>query len=643
LKSSRAFLILVALLAFAQTASGRMKLQPDEKAEPSVAITTEKAEDSKDLPARTVHFELGKVENAAGYEIQIRPYEQNWAEPYKFRIPDEKLRIRLTPAHYALRTRSFDEARHPGPWSSWKDFWIQFRPVANIFPAEGAMIEPKGSAMEKITFEWPKVDLAKMYLFQLKDSKGKVLRSIETKQTWLSVEVAISSGYSWTIIPLSREEEASVDHPDVPFHAFRVLSPNLTMRSMYFEVKPTKEAVKYQFEFVKFISDDESGEPSVFDSHEPNFRTRLGTGEYEMRARSVLPDGVTTDWSTPERFFIPFPLPKPIGPEAAEELEANDTDSSEHKLEWEPFAHVGFYRVRVYDESGKLIVDEKANQPFLTIHLKEDAKYKWSVAAYHTREPERAPASEKSEELHNFSVGTYTKLELTPAEEPSQLYGWFRYINSEASYEGYNYDLNALVRQKIWGGHADSALGFWHRKSNLGLLVTGTLSGYWPSSGMFTYYSAGLHLGYRKKYEDGGRLRVWGGASFVEIPEITANPTTQVFSVQRLKTLGPDLMVSYVNSFNDTYGWHAFGQIYWGKRDLGTPNGLPQYPRFSYSLGLMGTYKTNERMTWNLGYTFKAENAAYGSTDSPDRTNTVSLIGHYFGIALEFALQPAKK
>jgi hypothetical protein len=606
------------------------------------SATMDEAQDARDLPARTVYLQLEKIQEASEYDVQIRPYEQHWADPMKFKIQSEELRVRLSPGHYAVRTRSLSAKKKPGSWGNWRDFWVRFRPPKDVYPADGAVIDPKGNKQEKITFEWPAVPSARRYLLKLKSAEGKLIQKLEVTKTWAPVLVDINAAYQWAVIPLSRRDEADLPDNDVAYHAFRVKPPPLLTRSMYFEIEKKKDADRYQFEFVRFVGPNETGAPSAFDSREPNFRVRLSPGVYEMRARTFQ-GKQPSDWSPPQKFYIEYYPPKPILPEMKEEIEANDQEHAPVKLKWESFEGVEKYVVYVFDDQGKLILERETKENQTYVELPEDRTYKWKVVAYHAGEPRRAPASVETGAAQ-FSLTPYKKLELSPVEEPSQFYGWARLIQSSSSYEGVNYEQNAVANQAIRAVHGELAAGYWLRKSNLGLLVSGRASTYTTDTEGVTYTGAALMAGWRRKYENSPkRLRLWAGYAYNQIPELLGIAYDQSFHFTRLRNAGPQIQFSYMNALTEKLGWHAYGQAYYGNRDLGTPTGQPQLPRVSWQAGLLGTYKFDERYTGMCGYSYRVDKAAYLSQDVPGAINTIDYSGHYFSVFFQFAIEPAKK
>lgn len=601
--------------------------------------------EEEDVPARTVYIEIApNFEETASSQIQVRPYDQQWAEPYTFNIEHDKpfVRVRLTPGRYAIRTRALDDRKLPGNWSKWSDFWIRFKAPESLYPPDQAQVPPKVNGAEKITFEWPYSKEAVYYLFILKNKEGQILKFARTKKTWISVEVKTNSDYTWSVLPLSQENEwISKNNPEnlsfFQFNSFHVLPGPENGKSVRLEVQAYPRALKYEYELLKFNRDDEAGPPSYLESYEPNFKVQLAPGSYEMRVRMYLDNGTISHWSSPYRFFVQFDQPKSLFPANGGMVDSTDDDVSKVLVKYEGFTDVGKYVIYVYSEKGELLKQFESQETETVLQLPHDATYRWQVMAYGPGEPLRDPPP-IDENTYKFSINTYVPLLLSATEEPSHIYSWGRYWISYMDYVGKNYDANSLIQQPILGGTGELALGYWHRKSGYGLLMHGSLSGFSLDSGLYNYAEGGIDVGRRIIYPDGARLRYWLGVSYREFPEFVANSTLTAYGFTRIKNWGPQAQVSYMDQFDDKYGWHAYGVLYYGVGAVETPGGAEQVPQLSMTLGIFGTYRSSQSTKWMVGYSYRQENVAYKSADRTGRDNQSQVSGHFLNLSLEMSL-----
>jgi len=617
-----------------------IRLQPDK------GIPIEDVDANVDVPARTVFFELNPVSNAASYNIQVKAISQRWAAPYTTAVDGTTLRLRLTPGEYKLRTRSKDDKSQPGPWGKWEKFWVHFRAPTEIFPSDNLTIIPKGNADERVTFEWPAVPHAKFYVFSLYDAKGNSMKHLRTAQTWVPVELKLGAHYLWKIVPLTSKDEP--EPPASALHEFAVSVPNTDLRQVQVQVEPKKRAVSYDFEFLKFVNDKETGEPTIQNSKEATFKAALSPGEYEMRARTIYDDGSRSNWTPPERFWVAVANPKHVLPVDNAKIDPTDDIQAKVKLKWRPAKEAKRYHVFVWDDKDKLVDDEETESHSLTLGLPHNQKYKWSVIALQDREKSRGPASTSSsalpEDTTSFEIEKYKRLDLGVSEEPSQVYAWGRYLTSNIQYNASNYDNNTKIRENVFGGTGELAAGYWHRKSDFGLLLAASDSGFRTVGKVYTYNYASLLLGYRLKPENGpARWRFWLGMGYKETPEILKNPVDDVY-FSKLAAWTPETRISYLGEFNNRYGYQLYGSYLTEVASVKTVNDQPLRSLYQLNLGAYATYKFSDDVLAMAGYSYQIDSASYQSADPLTHgTNTLSFAGHYLSLTLQIGLEKAQR
>ncbi len=591
----------------------------------------------RNLPARTVYIELNKVHEAFGYDVDIRAYDQKWPEPFTFHLDNEILRVRLTPGHYLVRTRSFDEQHQPGSWGEMKDFWVPFKAPTSMYPGPNAQIIPKAVNGEKITFEWPAIENANGYLVKVKNSKGKVIHTYKTTQPWLSTEVMPGASYSWALAPLLDPSVTEVNEDELTYNKFSVAIASPYTRGMYFEVSGNPTSQTYQYELIHLGEEGEST-PSSFDTKDPGLRVRLSPGHYELRARSFDDQNISSDWSPPSDFFIEMLPVQIVGPSLNDLIDADDDTGATIPLKWKKQPGAVKYKVFVYDDQGDLYTTKEVFSETADVHVPHDKSYNWTVEAYSAGEQTREVVKFDPLRFNRFTVSRFEKVDLDLAEEPASMYGWGRYIISDITYIGQNYDNNTLTRQVLFAGSGELAAGNWFQHSKFGLLGQMAMSGFSTAEQTFTYVNGAINLGWRHIFPNGGRARIWLGAGYHELPELIGNPYTQLYAYTKIVSAGPQIQLSYFNKISETLGYHAYLLGLYGMVDLGTPTGTPQIPQLSIQAGFAGTLKLSDRYTGMMGYSYKSERAAYQSADSSGNPNKIDFSGHYLNLILEFAL-----
>lgn len=601
-----------------------------------------------DVPARSTIIEFTSTEGATRYQVQIRSYSRFWAHNYEFELPgdDPKLRIRLNPGQYGVRTRAFDGEGFYGPWSGWQKFWIHYTPSTSVYPPEGAVIKPKSGVRELINFEWPIDKQAYGYLFVLRDAEQNVIRKEVIRTPWNLVELELAASYSWAFFPLRTPQEYKAKDPQLPveqnYYSFRIQGPAPGTKDMQITATESPRATKYQFEFLKLDAKGERGDSSVFESPVPDFKIAIAPGTYEARVRTFFSDNSISDWSPPWQFFVPYEKVRVISPSDNTVLDPIDFQHPV-TLKWHPQLDVHHYVVYIYDPQGGFVKSYSSEKPTVDITLEHNRMYRWLVIPYSANQSEIKPP-EMPDYATRLKVDRYIPLLMATSEEPSHIYGWGRYYTSMIDYQGRNYDLNSKVEQPIYGGTGEVALGYWHRKSHFGLLGHVGLSGFEVNNSIYNYASGGLHLGYRYFMENGNRLRLWLGYAYQEFPEFLRDPFLKNYDYHRIDTAGPQLQISYMGDFanHPKYGWHVYGTLYRGIEGMQTPNGLPIVPEISFTLGAFGTYKWTDDQKWMLGYAYRQENIRYKSNDRTGLDNFSQTTGHYLNLSIEFGLTKQK-
>jgi hypothetical protein len=605
---------------------------------------------SRDIPARTVFIEMQGVAAASKYDVQVRPYGQNWAGAYKLSTNEPQLRLRLTPGHYSIRTRSLDGSNRKGTWGRWKEFWVNFKPPSKVIPADGTVIPPMGNNEEKITFEWPQIELAKFYLFVLRDQSGRVLQRVVTPQTWFVARVAVKRSYTWSVTPLSSKEDAAKTDLEFVWHNFEVDQPNETLRSVFFQIAEQRKVKMYQFEFVKFTGENLTTEPSVYDSYTPDVRIRLGPGKYEVRARNVYVDGSKSDWNAPQTFYVEIPPPTLVAPKNNEMLDPTDHEHSKVLFKWRKVREAERYQLTVFrDSDGKIMLNEFVKDSSYLAGLPHETKYHWQVIAYNPGEKDKGPGSDRYPAQEGgkpmalpsqvFSIDTYIKLELSNSEEPSQLYAWASHRSSMIGYVANNYDNGTALRDNVFGGTGEIAIGYWHRKTDYGFLGIADLSGFTIESQTYMYNSASLLFGKRYKLGGNKRLRWWGGVTYHETPEIISDLLVTQISFAKIAGYGPEGRISYMFDVTKSIGGHVFGQLTYVPFILETPNGQPAVSPIAYGVGIQGTKRLENGWVGMLGYSYQGEQAGYGSFDRTGNPNAIYWAGHFLTLSLQFGLE----
>jgi hypothetical protein len=399
----------------------------------SEQVPIEEFTQDQDIPARVVTIELQPVSEAQAYEVQIKPVEEKWGEYFTIKTSRSTVRFRATPGMYQVRTRSFDRKERSGPWSSWRNFSIPFHPPANVNPSPGAEIEAKGEAKEIMTFEWPQIRTAKAYRFKLYDEKKKLLRHIITKNTWLRLPLEVGKKYHWSLSPLTDPKETEYSYIEKTY-TFSLVKPSGKLTPLAITVVGQEHATLYQFEISRWAEDKKEFETTFCENSSPQFSLKLIPGYYEIRSRYRYQDKLFSPWSNPKSVSIPIPPVSYNRPTDQLQIEATSTKQNKISFSWAPSTWTKKYKLQVLDQKNKLVTELVTEKTEAQVTLPHNSQYKWRVLPsgnsknYHPNYQENNPENFPT---YRFSISEYQKLELSEAEEPSQLYSWIRGIGAE--------------------------------------------------------------------------------------------------------------------------------------------------------------------------------------------------------------------
>lgn len=414
--------------ASATAPTNEIHLVPLDSNQKDDSIPIEHIESSKDIPGRVLFLKLNHVNEAKIYELQIRPQNRSWVDPYSVKTDREKLRLRVTPGKYEIRTRSIDSKNRRGGWLACRAFTVPFKQPTNVYPAADMVIAAKGSADEKLTFEWLEVKTARGYRFKLYDANRKLLRHAITTKNWNIVPLNVKQKYFWSVTPLVSMNE--IEQPEFEkLIAFELSEPDPELTPVGMTLTANPRAIKYQFELVKMLSEDESSEPTIYESFEAEFKARLAPGRYELRVRTVYDNDTMSAWGRPTELSIPIPRPELIAPEQGVAIEPVDDLSNPIRLRWKKSKWAGGYQVMVYNSDHRLIHQEVSTASELTVNVPHQQIFTWSVKALLPGEVSREPASDYQArpQDRSFEVGQYIKLALSQSEEQSNVLDLDRY------------------------------------------------------------------------------------------------------------------------------------------------------------------------------------------------------------------------
>ena len=240
----------------------------------------------------------------------------------------------------------------------------------------------------------------------------------------------------------------------------------------------------------------------------------------------------------------------------------------------------------------------------------------------------------------------YTALVRRSIDRLTGWYGIASYLITQIHYEAKTIDTAARVTDNILGGTGRLGAGFFSPNGVWGFLGIVDMSGFIINGTNHTYASTELSGIYRQVVGDLGEARLLGGIYYKEIPQLIGtrasggNGTVENFS--QVTVVGPHLGGEYWHSLSPKLGFQVNAHMYYNMMTVTSPNGNPALGRLSYQLGLMGSYRLNNRFTGLMGLTHKVDQSAYkanqttGVNASEGDTNTTQITGEYLSFFAEY-------
>ncbi len=585
-------------------------------------------------PSSTNHFELRRP-----YHIKTNTVEAG-------RKTKEKIvRMKLYPDHFQIRFQSIDSRGIEGEWSEWQDLPVHYKTPASVYPKPDMVIKARGVSVERVTFDWPTYVKADGYLFVLNNADGTHLKVERTSESKMIIDLPLGHSFSWTVWPLLKglalgDDPLAKVPSELKYYRFSISEkPEGHLKEAILLAEKDEKANFYEFEYSEHGAKGKTA-ISKIQSFEPSVPLGLLPGSYSYRSRIAKRGNAKGKWSDFAKVHVPFDQAQTIAPINDEQIVPTTSGKSQVTLTWNLEERASIYDVRVFDATneGSSVFAASSETATVVAELDNNKIYKWEVLPRGKDAPEPA-LPEKSTGNSRFTIRDYNFVPLAEAEEPSNFYGWGRWLASIMNFSGSNFDLNSEVEQSLYGGTGEIAIGRWLKDSSYGGLLQASLSGFSIEDRIVNYGSAGFNVGYRK-VEGNNRLRLWLGVNYNELPEVLFDPEDRTVNTRIVKSIGPQFQLSYMGDFkfDPKYGWQIYGVVYRNSFPVSTPNGRTQTPAFSYTLGAFGSYKMSSNQKWLIGYSYRKQALTYESVID-GFSNKSEISGHFLSLSVEVGLE----
>ncbi len=208
----------------------------------------------------------------------------------------------------------------------------------------------------------------------------------------------------------------------------------------------------------------------------------------------------------------------------------------------------------------------------------------------------------------------YTALVRKSIDRLTGWYGVASYLVTQINYHGETPETGGLTTTTALGGTGRVGAGFFSANSKWGLLGIVDMSGFVISGNNYTYSSVEVSGISRHIIGDLGEGRLIAGIYYKEFPQLFGVPSltnSGQVSFFQSAVVGPHVGAEYWHSLSPKLGFQANAHLYYSLLTMNSPNGNNVEPRISYQLGLMGSYRFNNRLTGLMGLTQRMDQIAY--------------------------------
>lgn len=222
--------------------------------------------------------------------------------------------------------------------------------------------------------------------------------------------------------------------------------------------------------------------------------------------------------------------------------------------------------------------------------------------------------------------------------------GWFAiasYLVTAMQYQGVNADNGGTAPLQVklpnnFGGTGRVGAGWLSNRSPWGFLSIIDMSGFIVAGRNPTFTTLETNLIRRSVIGSSGEIRQQAGLFYKEVPEIIAKDLTGIDRIEKIAAAGPHYGLEYWWAMSPKFGLQANAHAYASLFSVKTPTGNPVSASLSYQMGLLGSYRFNDRASGLIGYAYRHDTQSYNSSN--ERKNTVNITGHYLNLFLEWAL-----
>lgn len=161
---------------------------------------------------RLVSIEWESIENAAQYEIELKP-KDSVDKSFTFKSDKNSWRGRISSGYYMMRLRSIDSRGAPGFWNTPEEFTIPLETVQITQPKNMSQIQTSENETHEVKIEWAATGAADSYLLVIRDNSGNEVQRTELKDLKFNTRLKVAQTYQYQVTAKKVDGIESEDSP----------------------------------------------------------------------------------------------------------------------------------------------------------------------------------------------------------------------------------------------------------------------------------------------------------------------------------------------------------------------------------------------------------------------------------------------
>ncbi|MCB0355457.1 MAG: hypothetical protein KDD40_00530 [Bdellovibrionales bacterium] len=174
---------------------------------------------NNDIEKRVISLEWEAVEDAVGYQVEIRKVNNNGSKDTALtkKTKSSQWNPEIPIGKYEMRIRSYDQRGVPGEWSENIQFFVKPKAVDLISPKNLAVFSTSANDEEiEILFQWSKNLGSQSYVLKVESEDGQFKYNEILNESEFKINVPVGKTYTWQVIA-KVDDELLGEESETPF------------------------------------------------------------------------------------------------------------------------------------------------------------------------------------------------------------------------------------------------------------------------------------------------------------------------------------------------------------------------------------------------------------------------------------------